>query len=215
MKTERTLINALDVDRLGELTKQMAQLKKATLADLRKLTEKRIRDKSQVRMLENDLARCPSFLWFGDQWETLFKSWLEKGAQVEVYFQAPRRKTLEMLKRLKSQHKGSFYMIPFSDVPEGVLKTEKDLTREHFTLIEVPRAFAGGTDKYMWTEGEHNPGNSSMKDCHYFQSTSIGAHRKGEYWEPDFKRNAGILNRILEYRGMLKKPKSKRISVRG
>ena len=30
MKTEQNLINTLDVDRLGELTKQMAQLKKAS-----------------------------------------------------------------------------------------------------------------------------------------------------------------------------------------
>jgi len=157
-----------------------------------------VRQVTRIRMLEYDLPHCPSFLWFGNQWEGLFKGWLEQGAKIEVYAQKPTRESLEMLKNLRDSHNRSFIAYLFSDVKDDQLGFKKDaLKSTHFTVFKTPKSF-GGEETQLWVEAEHNPGQKHMYRCNYFQPMGFGVGRKEEPWETTCRKYESILNRIRD-----------------
>jgi len=134
-----------------------------------------IRTGTKVKMLEYDLANCPRFLFFGNKWEGLFKSWLRKGADIEVFLRNPSHDSIKLFEEFgKRVAFYDFSGINKDNIPEVPLDV---LRNYHFTLFYSP--------KQLWTESNHLFGKGYMKGCDYHSKTNFASGRE-EAWEKDF-----------------------------
>ena len=179
--------------------------------DIAKKAGDHVRGGTRIRMLEYDLPKSPSFLWFGNQWKNLFEDWLKKGAKVELYAQRLSREQEEMVDMFKAQYRGNFHRILFGNVPDTSTFKKDDYISTHFTLFKTPRA-VGRPAIQLWTEAEHNPGEQHMYGCGYFQPKGFGVTRKEEPWESIYRKYEGFLDYIIET--LRPKKKSGRIVIR-
>lgn len=168
-----------------------------------------VKKNTRIRVLEYDLPKCPTFLFFGNQWNNLFRDWLNKGAKIEVYAQKPSRETLKMLKRLEKETPLSFSTYLFGDIKEEKLKSQ--LVNQHFTLFTTPRKM-GGDERQLWTELNHSPRESYMTGCSYHCQKGFRVSRREEDWEKSFRNYSKILDLIL---GKKKVEKQKSVRVIG
>ncbi len=181
--------------------------KKYTPTDIGKIAF--IKRGTKIRMLEYDLHKSPIFFWMGNRWERLFQTWLEQGAKIEVYAQAPSKDSVRMLKYFKGKNPFSFSAYSFKDVSDKVLGIKKDeLKYNHFTLFRTPKK-KGLDEKQLWVERKHLPEDKNMYECKFYQPEGFTLGVIEKPWEKEFKKYERILDRILAHKGIKVKRKIK------
>jgi hypothetical protein len=187
--------------------------------------EESIKEGTVARVVEYDLAKSPNkilgFIPFGNQWEKLFKSWLERGVMVEVYHQAPTKETKKMLEGFCRQYgKRRFNSIGFEDVPDKVFDVEvpggsnervnkKYLVSQHFTLFNIPMHL--GEYWELWKESKHLPNSPYMYGCSSFRGNKEVIN--GPKWKKDFRTYEQILKNIRKSKGIeINRPSNRRRS---
>jgi len=141
------------------MTKSDVLIKDSEIPILQKLVQ--IQPQTIVSIVEYDLCQFSGREGFAD-WLGMLESWLEQGADVNLYYQAPDKNSLTRLNTLIQAQGSALSVRDFSRtaeyVPGGVAAIEV-LQTFHFSLFENPNQ--------LWIEQQHLPGAKRTFDCEY------------------------------------------------